>query len=213
MNAASHTVLWRPRTLSVVGPLVTWLAVGCGQAVVTDDAFVNAVDASTPGPDAPADVDGDGILSSLDCNDSDPMVDSSATRACTSDCGEGNETCSNGIWSACSAPTDCDCTTPGATRIAVCGNCGMQSQTCTGGRWTPGSACLNEGECAVGAVESMSTRGCGERQRICAASCSWGEWTQTVPNSGECLQGDRMPCDFVGSHACDETCHWTTECV
>ncbi len=201
---------WLSSSLLSVFALV---AAGCGQPVVMDDAFVPAEDAYVPGPDAPSDVDGDGVLSSIDCNDGDAAVGTSGTRACTSRCGIGNETCSNGAWSACSAPTDCDCTMPGATRLAPCGNCGMQNQTCTSGTWTAGSACLNEGDCAVGAVETMATLSCGEQQRLCGATCAWGEWQQTVPN-GECRPGFTMTCDRPEgtNRRCNDDCTWS-ECM
>jgi hypothetical protein len=82
----------------------SWVPAGCGQPAVMDDAYVVPTDAYVPGPDAPIDMDGDGVLSSADCNDSDPMVTSTATRPCTSACGEGNETCTNGFWSVSSSP-------------------------------------------------------------------------------------------------------------
>jgi hypothetical protein len=100
---------------------------------------------------------------------------------------------------------------PGATRVAICGNCGMQSQTCTGGRWTPGSACLNEGECAVAAVQTATTRRCGQRQRLCGTTCTWGDWAQSAPDTGECDRGAERFCSGGGMGVCDEMCHWTCD--
>lgn len=187
---------------------------GCGQSILMDDAYVVPVDAFVPGPDAPSDTDGDGFLSSVDCDDTDPMVTHYATRSCTSACGQGNETCADGRWSACSAPVDCDCTMPGATRIAVCGNCGMQSQTCTDGHWVAGSTCLGEHECPVGAVETVDTEYCGRRQRLCEATCTWGMWEYLIEN-GVCRRGSFESCldgTARDRHCDDVTCQWG-ECV
>lgn len=191
----------------------SWVPAGCGQPAVMDDAYVVPTDAYVPGPDAPSDMDGDGFLSSVDCDDADPMVTHYATRPCTSACGEGNETCAEGRWNACGAPTDCDCSMPGATRIAMCGNCGMQSQTCTGGRWTPGSACLSERDCSVGAVETVDTEYCGLRQRLCDASCAWGMWEFLVAD-GVCRRGEMRICPdtMAGYQTCDDSCVWDLTC-
>lgn len=140
-------------------------------------------------PDAgPVDGDGDGILSSQDCDDADGAVGRSATRACASMCGTGTETCTDGIWAPCSAPTDCACSSAGSTRIVPCGFCGMQSQTCDGTTWRDMGACLYQGECSAGRSEVEATPRCGERQRLCDGECYWLEWVQTAPD-GECASG------------------------
>jgi len=90
-------------------------------------------------------------------NDCDGTVDESLSRACENDCGEGTETCDDGVWVGCDAPSpvdeacdgvdnDCDgdvdegCScTEGDTM--PCGEdegeCEAGEQSCTGGTWGP----------------------------------------------------------------------------
>lgn len=158
---------------------------------VSDAAPIDAP-ADANDVDAFVDTDGDGVADAADCDPADPGVARTGTRACTNSCGSGTQTCTDGVWAVCSAPTDCACTTPGATRVADCGMCGTQGQTCTAGVWTPNSACLGQGECNAGMSETMNLSRCGQQQRLCDSSCHWGSWVTTVPR-GECTAGE-MEC-------------------
>ena len=152
------------------------------------------------------DVDEDGVPSSEDCDDGDPGVGRSGTRPCASGCDSGLERCTSGVWAACDAPVDCTCDTPGANRTQPCGRCGMQSQTCRDGTWQDVGACLGQGECMAGAVEIEETMMCGERQRLCDASCAWMPWEVTVPD-GECVPG-ACECGIVPlfQYRCTDEC-------
>lgn len=204
----------------------------CSEApAVDDDAGVDAAiqppDSSTDVPDAGdsegdsggealdggIDGDGDGILRSVDCDDADPDVGSTATRACTSSCGAGLERCADGAWGACDAPTACDCTTIGMTRTVPCGRCGLASQTCqTDLTWSVPTECLGESECFDGDIERQMEM-CGERARICDATCHWREWTEVVP-PGECEAGAVRAtgegCDpfLTREETCSAECVW-----
>jgi len=149
------------------------------------------------GPDE--DRDGDGLVSSMDCDDDDPEVFDADVEACTSDCGFGTRVCARGRWSGCSAPTDCSCPTAGEARTIACGRCGLASQSCIDGLWSAPSACLDEQDCLVGDVENESAR-CGRSARICDATCHWRDWTVVVPQ-GECEPGEerRGPSDECGA--------------
>ena len=199
----------RTRTLAQT----LWFAVlltACGSGVEPGDSGLSMPD--TPAPDV--DGDGDGVPSSRDCDDADPAISSTSSRSCMNECGTGTEQCTDGAWSACTAPTDCRCDTEGATRIGTCGLCGMQSQTCRAGTWQGVSSCLDEGVCVFGAVESREGPLCDRDERLCGADCRWGDWLQAVPE-GDCVPGASRECDSrVGYMRCTEMCEWTTgECM
>ncbi|MCB9592810.1 MAG: SUMF1/EgtB/PvdO family nonheme iron enzyme [Sandaracinaceae bacterium] len=190
---------------------IAWFAtvvalVACDDTAPLDDAGMAGMDAST------GDGDGDGVPASLDCDDSDPSITSSATRSCMSDCALGTESCSDGSWSACSASTDCTCETPGEMRTVDCGRCGVASQRCgTDGSWETPSECFSEQDCFAGEIE-RDVAMCGQRARICNDTCHWLPWETTV-EPGECEPGatQRSPDGCTGSQTREETC--STECV
>lgn len=181
---------------------------GCGSSMPPDgDAPVSDTGA--------ADQDMDGVLAARDCDDMDPAVSAMASRACSNMCGAGTESCTDGIWGRCSAPTDCVCTTEGEMRVGTCGMCGMQSQRCTGGVWTGVSSCLGEGVCVPASVESRATLRCGTQERLCADSCTWGDWFQAAPD-GECLPGSSRECPDPAMsaliQACGDDCRYGGRC-
>lgn len=172
-------------------------------------------------PDAVADGDSDGVPVTLDCDDTDDGVGRTAGRDCASACAAGVERCTDGEWTVCDAPTDCECETPGETRSVECGRCGIGSQTCgDDGRWSVPTECFDEGECADGEIEIDTSR-CGERRRICDSSCAWRDWVEiTAP--GECEPGETVEsttdCGSSGStrvDTCTAACAWErgTECA
>ncbi|MEC8024324.1 MAG: hypothetical protein VX223_10350, partial [Myxococcota bacterium] len=70
-----------------------------------------------------------------DCNgltdDGCKVCAAGEVRTCTSQCGEGQETCTaGGQWAPCDAPLDCTCDA-GDSTTQPCGNCGEQSGTCS----------------------------------------------------------------------------------
>ncbi len=182
-----------------------------GDRADTGAADARMVDAPVA-DSGPPDGDGDGVPTATDCDDADPEIGASASRACTSPCGDGTETCTDGAWGACSAPTDCVCSSEGMMRVATCGNCGMRGERCTAGLWTPTGPCLGEGECAAGTTEMRTDVFCGVQARLCGATCAWGPWIYTR-EPGECRPGTRT---CIGSIDCvcrdDCTCADNPDC-
>ena len=189
---------------------------GCGSSppVTGEDASMGGVDSGSPPVD---DADGDGIPTARDCDDSAAGVGTTDARACAGPCGDGLERCFEGVWMECEASRECLCTTPGETRVAVCGRCGMQSERCGDtGRWEAQTACQMQGECMPGEVDDDGNDRCLSRQRICTDSCEWGEWTVLRPE-GECRAGEtrnvRYPLCEIRTQVCDAECHWAPETV
>jgi len=162
------------------------------------------------------DADGDGIPSSLDCDDLDFGTGATAERTCAGECGSGIERCADGVWGACSAPTTCDCETGATPRMVSCAMCGTQRQTCVGGRWVDDGACL-AGSCSPGEIEMGAPCGnCGVQARECQPDCTWGAWACT--EEGECARGATEPesqaCGLCGSgtqsrmRTCGTDCRW-----
>lgn len=191
-----------------------------------DGGMIDASDAGDATPDAgppemdsgPLDTDEDGTPDDVDCDPADAAVGATGSRSCDNACGAGTETCTDGVWAGCDAPTDCLCDTEGANRVADCGNCGMQSEQCTGGVWVAQSMCLNQGECAPATVEMRTTDYCQVDQRLCSSECAWNDWSTIVP-AGECRAGSMGSCrmgvpqsDFICTSDCrrldDPACPW-----
>ncbi|MCB9611075.1 MAG: hypothetical protein H6722_01315 [Sandaracinus sp.] len=178
----------------------------------------------TPG----VDLDGDGVVAELDCDDADDSVGSDTSRSCVSACGTGTETCVAGIWSACTAPETCDCTPGSEPRDVACGMCGIQQQICEDGSWTTAGACMGEGSCSPGAIERESGtcgacgRGTQERTRSCGADCEWGDWGSfgacSDPGTSECTEGETQMeeracgnCNLgrqTRTRSCSSSCTW-----
>lgn len=191
--------------------------------VAADSGLPESMDASAPdaGPDddggvdagssmdaGPPDGDGDGVPDDSDCDPADAAVGADAERDCSNACGDGTETCTDGEWAACTAPTDCLCETADEMRVITCGNCGEMAQRCTDGTWMSTSDCLNEGPCAPGETEMMDRGRCGVNQRICQVDCSWGDWAVVVPR-GECSPGSRQCDPPTGTdRLCNSMCMW-----
>ena len=180
-------------------------------AAILDDAAV--VDAHTADA-GPPDGDSDGVPDTQDCDPMDMAIGRSAARPCSNPCGDGQEMCADGVWGACDAPVGCLCDTEGATRVAACERCGTRGERCTAGAWTATGSCLGSGSCEAGetAVEMDPTM-CLHRERLCASSCEWGDWTY-FEGPGECTQGE-LRCERMGfpvsgywRQVCTEACEW-----
>lgn len=164
------------------------------------------------------DVDGDGYPAASDCDDDDPSVVPGSTRPCETECGTGTETCSEGSWQACTAPTECECV-PGDERPEPCGRCGSVTRSCgQDGRWGGAGACSGEGECMFGDSQEQTCGSCGQQIRFCAANCVWGDWGGCV-EGGECVPGviDSRSCGRCGTQGrtCGDDCAWGAwgECI
>jgi formylglycine-generating enzyme required for sulfatase activity len=192
---------------------------GCGTTSTMGEED-SGVDARAVEPDAPpiadaaVDDDMDGVPGALDCDDGDAAVGRTSMRSCASACAMGVERCTDGVWGACDAPTDCTCATPGMMRSVPCGRCGLASQVCQADMtWSTPGTCLGESECFDGEVETETVR-CGERSRICDSTCHWRDWTEITP-PGECDAGatviatsDACPPFETRDLICSASCMW-----
>ncbi len=164
------------------------------------------------------DADGDGVPEAEDCDDADAAIGRTGGRACSTDCGDGTQACTDGVWSACDAPVTCECPTgsectPGDVDMgATCGNCGREERRCMPDcRWGA-MTCVDQGACVPGTSDSESRScpgtcgGTQRRSRMCTASCTWGTfdaWGPACPSCGGC--GD-------GTCGAGETCSSCADC-
>ncbi|MDY0002078.1 MAG: SUMF1/EgtB/PvdO family nonheme iron enzyme [Polyangia bacterium] len=181
---------------------------------------------STVGPDGSTepDLDQDGYPASHDCDDMDSSIYPGVTRTCSSPCDTGVEVClADGTWTQCSATTDCQCTTPGQTRVVPCGNCGQKSQICSSSlTWVDQSSCINQGVCSPGQQDQVTCAYCGSGIRLCQNDCQWGPADCT----GVCVSGATETTNSVcpnpweyQQQTCNTQCQWsitqacTTQCL
>lgn len=165
---------------------------------------------------AAGDADMDGVPSELDCDDLDPAVGQVAERPCSSACGDGVESCMDGRWAACTAPSTCECAAGSPPRELACERCGVQRQVCVEGMWMNDGGCMGMGACAPGTVESGGSCGmCGTQERRCGVDCAWQP--MACLGEGECRAGEvqtesRMcpgGCDTqTRRRECDSGCGW-----
>lgn len=174
-----------------------------------------------------SDADGDGIPAITDCHDGDDGIGAFAVRLCSSQCGDGVERCTDGVWAACTAPQPCDCEDGAPPRDRTCGRCGRMRQICVERTWTDDGACQDEGLCAEGEVERGGACGkCGTRERRCGGDCTWGGYT--CVGEGVCERGASDTetrgcpggCGYTQTRTrtCDGSCAWGgwsewTECA
>lgn len=193
-------------------------SIGCGQCPVGQVCVNGECQASAD------DGDQDGIPVERDCDDTDASIGTRDERRCRSACASGVERCEDGTWSACDAPTDCDCTS-GDTRMTACPMCGLQRQRCVDGVWMDEGECTGGGACTAGTT-GMETKPCGlcsegiqTRTRTCSDSCEWSEWTEWSECTGQTAQcppgldeTETQACGACGfqtrSRICNSTCGW-----
>lgn len=138
--------------------------------------------------EAGVDLDGDGVLADVDCDDLDLAIGRMAERSCTSSCGTGVTRCTDGVWADCTAPVSCDCDPGSPPRMIPCMHCGLQRQVCDGGLWRDDGTCTGGGPCSVGERDPGGTCGnCGTQSRDCMADCTWGPWA--CSGEGSCTGG------------------------
>lgn len=162
-------------------------------------------------PDAPSnDVDMDGVVTSMDCDDMDPAVGLTSVRTCTSVCGDGMQTCIAGEWSACSVGTECLCAIAGEMRTVPCPRCGSAMERCNGERWERVSACMGLLDCEPEATETRGEPPCLQEDRTCDATCHWGPWVRRNPaamcNPGDCFGSAGL------YEICNDDCTTTSPC-
>ena len=146
------------------------------------------------------------------CNDIDDDCDGDidediASRPCSTACGDGDESCVDGVWE-CDAVETCECTS-GEEDRRDCGRCGTEVRTCSSGSWSSWSSCTGEGVCPPGDVENQDCGRCGTQTRTCTDTCNWGTWSSCT-DEGVCSPGetDGSVCDACSQRTCSDYCLW-----
>ncbi|MEZ4252397.1 MAG: sialidase family protein [Polyangiales bacterium] len=128
-------------------------------------------------------------------DDCDTRTDEGLTRACSSSCGSGVETCSMGSFRGCTAPTpgtetcdnldnDCDGRTDeGPITMACLTACGGGIATCISGTFVGCTAatprietCDGTDEDCDGRIDEMLTRTCSSSCGLGTETCTTGTW-------------------------------------
>ncbi len=136
--------------------------------------------------------EGQGTSTPEVCNGLDDDCDGKTddiTQPCSSACGSGTRTCTNGVWSACPArmPTaevcngiddDCDGKVDGITQ-SCSSACGTGTETCTNGTWSACSARTPTKEICNGVDDDCDGKVDGITQS-CSSACGTG--TETCTN-------------------------------
>ncbi len=155
-----------------------------------------------------------------DCNGADDDCDGSvdegvASRACSSECGGGSETCESGSWSGCTATmprdevcdgtdNDCDSLIDEGLMRGCSTACGSGTETCMTGTWLGCTAprpttesCNGIDDDCNGTVDDGLSRACstacGSGTETCAAG-TWGACSAPAPGTETC-NGDDDDCD------------------
>ncbi len=147
------------------------------------------------------------VCNGLD-DDCDGQTDESLERPCTSACGSGTETCTDGLWGPCSAPTpstetcnglddDCDGQTDEGLSRPCANACGSGTEVCTDGLWADCSAPRPGIEVCNGLDDDCDGLVDEGLSRPCASDC--GSGTET------CVSGAWSGCDAPTPAA--ETCN------
>ncbi len=149
-------------------------------------------------------------------DDCDGEVDEDLTRACSTICGPGSETCVDGAWVGCDAPTptdeecngrDDDCDGPVDEELSRdCSTaCGAGTETCSAGAWMGCEApppvpeeCNDVDDDCNGLVDDELTRACTTPCGTGVETCSAGAWGACSAGGGaeEC-NGLDDDCDGV----------------
>ena len=116
-------------------------------------------------------------------NDCDGEVDENLTRPCLTDCGVGLETCDNGNWIGCTAPTPEPET------------CDGQDNDCNG---TIDPGC----DCAAGESRSCGPDdACEPGTQSCGTDGTWGDCEGAVDSGPESCDGEDNDCDGLTDEA------------
>ncbi|RLB55392.1 MAG: hypothetical protein DRJ42_06330 [Deltaproteobacteria bacterium] len=152
-------------------------------------------------------------------DDCDLAIDEGLTRACTTACGSGTETCTAGAYGTCSAPTptaescnglddDCDGRLDEGLSQACMNSCGSGTEICVAGAYVDCSAPTPAIEVCNGADDDCDGTTDEGLSRACFTSC--GSGTET------CVAGGYVGCTapVPGTETCngvDDDCDGLTD--
>jgi len=154
-------------------------------------------------------------------NDCDGIVDG-IEKDCFTMCGDGKETCNNGIWGKCSAEEPKLCKNYD--------NCQMEEMCVVQCPSAPAEQCNGMDEncdgqvdetfaCTIGEMQEQGCGNCGTQSRTCTGSCTWGGWS-ACNGQGECVKGTSKIEGVCGSKCgqqkwqCSNQCWWQqSSCV
>lgn len=141
----------------------------------------------------------------------DTIVTLATKRVCYTDCGSGYESCINGEWKNCTAPTSCCVDTNDTCNTGLEGVCGIGRMRCVDGRLT----CVQvnfptEEECNLlddncngsiddGIAPKVCFNSCGHQG---TQSCVFGNWTKC--NAAPCCIPTYEPCNTGKLGVCAE---------
>ncbi len=189
-----------------VSPFITKYLFGITSSGWSEKREVIAypVDPGTPigcpgGPEPVQDKDGDGFPATKDCNDSNASIhpgaaegcnaldddcdgqkDEDLTRPCSTSCGFGVETCSQGQWTSCTAPQPRDCLNDQNCQVEP-----MCVATCPA---PPAEVCNGWDDDCDGQQDEDLERPCSTVCGSGVETCQAGEWSGcTAPEPSECL--------------------------
>jgi len=120
-------------------------------------------------------------------DDCDGTVDEGLTRACSSSCGAGTETCTNGGWLGCTAPApqaevcnglddDCDGQVDESLQRACSSACGAGVEVCSAGAYGACSAPAPQAEVCGNGVDDDCDGMVDENCTVCIRSPSLTAW-------------------------------------
>ena len=171
-------------------------------------------------------------------NDCDGVIDEDLFRPCTSACGGGQETCADGAWGDCSAPTpieetcnnvddDCDGDVDEGLTQTCSTACGDGSETCQSGSWVGCDAPLVQVEVCDGVDNDCDDEtdeddpllgtDCGSDIGACIAGvweCTGGELicSGTTPTDEVCDGADN-DCDGLTDEGVTRDCEYNEYCT
>lgn len=187
-------------------------------------------DHDTHGDACDLDDDDDGALDVDDCEPLNPEVHPEAleicdqvdndcdgeldgiTRPCSTECGDGESRCDDGVWGRCSSPDPIQCTdytTCGTVTLCADQCPDAPAEVCNGLDDDCSGAADEPFECVVGSRSSQACGNCGTRTRVCSATCRWE--SGPCHGQGPCSPGQQTSAGCGNEcqmKTCTSSCQW-----